>query len=568
MTLKTYSNKNQTLGMLTFTIRQNLGLIILSVVAVLLVCPGYVTIRISDFTSYDNIIFKDNTILTLFSILMTIASSIGVFVYNIINFNYLYSKKASDVFHAVPLTRFELLLSRATASLISIIIPIAVGYLSMLLVALFTPLVIVDIKILFIGLLFNLLTLLISWSVTLFFIVCAGSVFDFILSFGIINVGAIIFPAIISFIADEFLYGFSSNIEDLMKYPSPFAFAGFSFNDFWLRVEEDSKLFTANEWIMIIVSIIIIAVFTAAAMLLYKRRNTERAENAYAFKFIYIATNIILSLEVGFGVGMLFSEGEFSPVFYIFAVFGALICAVAFGALTKRGFKGFKRSLVIGGSAAVAIIILIIGFAIDIFGFENNIPKAKDIISVKTDIQGFTPTLNDDFETVLSLHKAITDKKTSFYEGESLRVILEYNLKGGKTLKRRYYNLPVDTYKDKALKVIKRNETEDTITLINAQRPKYIHLSGELFDNSGYFSISVPREEFLKLLSVYERDNDKISSEIFINNRNFWADWGNGTEDGTFNFCVEDSYKDFINSLNELIDKYSTEENIQLYGKD
>lgn len=568
MTLKTYSNKKQTLGMLTFSVRQNLGLIILSVVAVLLVCPGYVTIRISDFTSYDNKIFTDNTILSLFSVLMTIASSIGVFVYNIINFNYLYSKKASDVFHAVPLTRFELLLSRATASLISIIIPIAVGYLSMLLVALFTPLVIVDIKILFIGLLFNLLTLLISWSVTLFFIVCAGSVFDFILSFGIINVGAIIFPAIISFIADEFLYGFSSNIEDLMKYTSPFAFAGFSFNDFWLRVEEGSKLFTANEWIMIIVSIIIIAVFTAAAMLLYKRRNTERAENAYAFKFIYIATNIILSLEVGFGVGMLFSEGEFSPVFYIFAVFGALICAVAFGALSERGFKDFKKSLIVGTAAAGALILITIGFIIDITGYENNIPKSEDIISIETDIEGFTPTLNDDFETVLSLHKAITDKKTSFYEGESLRVILEYNLKGGKTLKRRYYNLPVDTYKDKALKVIKRNETEDTITLINAQRPKYIHLSGELSDNSGYFSISVPREEFLKLLSVYERDNDKISSEIFINNRNFWADWGYGTEDGTFNFCVEDSYKDFINSLNELIDKYSTEENIQLYGKD
>jgi len=260
MMLKTSSNKNPALGLFLFTVKQNIGIIILTVICMLLVCPGFLLIQIKEtLDSIGNNAYEFNEVLAGFTACCTIAGALGVIVYNIINFMYLYSKKSSDVFHAIPLTRTQLLLSRGFAGIVSTLIPTAVGYISIICLTLIYPRIIADLEILAVGFFYNILIMFIAWSISLLFIICAGTAFDFILSFGIVNGALLLLPVIISVIADELLYGYASrNLSSILKWFSPIYFSVFSMEDFISRALSHKigaihryPIFNSNEWIML-----------------------------------------------------------------------------------------------------------------------------------------------------------------------------------------------------------------------------------------------------------------------------------------------------------------------------
>lgn len=588
MMLKTSSNnKNSALGLLLFTIRQNIGLIILTTIALLTVCPGYTLIRLGEI--HENLskpTYCGNEFLIIFCVVLTIASAIGIVVYNILNLNYLYSKKASDVFHALPLNRTGLLLSRCLASIASILIPLLIGYISVLLICVLTPWLIVELKILAIGFLYNILIMLVAWSISLIFIVCSGTILDFIISCSIINGGLLILPAIFDTLANEFLLGFSGTSQAAVKTMSPIYFCGFSFADFVERAFthepgklsiEKAPLFTGNEWVMLIVSVILIALLTAASLFLYNRRNAERAENAYAFKFIYVISNFILSFIVGFGVGVIFAESEFNPIFYIFGIIGALLASVSYGAITDRGFKYFKKSLIIGAVSAFALITTCFLFVIDITGFEKNVPKSDEILSIEAETAGFTTLCNYDFDTVLNVHKKITknldDLKTNNYfeqDGETVTSFyVKYHLKNGSTVERQYWGLPVSIYGEELVEICKHEDVNTIKTQVNAERPKLVFFDGYSNLTETYINLAVPREEFIELLEIYDAENDNMTTEIFKENYNFTSNW-DGNNDNYFSFCAEKGYTKFLAKVEELTEKYSisSEEEQELYYKD
>jgi len=581
MMSKTFSNKNSTLGLFLFTLRQNLGLIILSVIGMLLVCPGYVLIELNEY--YDRLskeFYELNNVLLTFGIAACIVGAIGVVVYNIINFMYLYSKKSSDVFHAVPLTRTELLLSRSLAGLVSTLIPLIIGYISLALIAVFTPWIIADLEILAILFMYNIFIMLIAFSLSLVFLVCAGSVFDFALSIGIINIGLLLLPHIISVFAEEFLFGYTySVVENIMKCFSPIYYYIFTVADFTNRASTYERgysltrppLFNSNEITAIIVTVVLVALFIGAAILLYKRRNAEKAGTAYAFKFIYVISNLLLSFEVGFGVGVIFSDLNLaSPAFWIFTVAGALIASVAFGAISERGFKEYKKSLIVGGVSAAAVLLLTTCYALDITGFETRIPQNDKILTVEANIQGFTVELTgDDVKYVTNLHKKITEEydiahhemqqKDKDYHISHANLI--YKMKNGTTIKRSYYSFPTEYFAEDMLKVCKFEDVDSVITQVKAEKPKTAQLSGHIGEGA-YFEYSITRDDFINLLEVYNRANDKMDKSIFTRNSNLYIGWesefygGSDHIDGYFDFCVGDNYTEFFEVIEEIMEKY------------
>ncbi len=580
MTLKTFSNKNSTLGLFLFTLRQNLGLIILSVIGMLLVCPGYILMQLNKY--YDRLnqdFYELNNILLAFGVAACIVGAIGVVVYNIINFMYLYSKKSSDVFHAVPLTRTELLLSRSLAGLVSTLIPLIVGYISLSLIAVFTSWIIADLEILAILFMYNIFIMLIAFSLSLIFLVCAGSVFDFALSIGIINIGLLLLPHIISVFAEEFLFGYTySVVENIMKCFSPIYYYVFAVADFTNRASTYERgysltrppLFNSNEITAIIVTVVLVAIFVTAAILLYKRRNAEKAGNAYAFKFIYVISNLLLSFEVGFGVGMIFSDMNlWSPAFWIFTVAGAFIASVAFGAISERGFKGYKKSLIVGGASAAAVLLLTVCYAVDITGFETRVPQNDKILTVEANIQGFTVELTgDDVKYVTDFHKKITEEydiahhemqeKDNDYQTSHANLI--YKMKNGTTINRSYYSFPTEYFAEDMLKVCKFEDVESVITQVKAEKPKTALLSGHI-DDGAYFEYSITRDDFINLLEVYDRANDKMDKTIFSRNTNLYVSWesefyGGSNHPDVFDFCVGDNYTEFFEAIEEIEKKY------------
>ena len=112
MTLKTSSRKiNPFWNMIGFTLRKNIGIIIVLCIAALLYCPGSYIINYEDLlVSVQN--NRNNYLLENFGVAVTVFSTIIAVFFNMLNFSFLYKKNSSDVFHAFPLTRSELLLSR------------------------------------------------------------------------------------------------------------------------------------------------------------------------------------------------------------------------------------------------------------------------------------------------------------------------------------------------------------------------------------------------------------------------------------------------------------------------
>ena len=585
MTSKIFSNKqNSALGLFLFTIRQNIGLIILTVIGTLLLCPGYLLIEVNEYHDRMSKAFYElNSVISFFGVAACVVGAIGVVVYNIINFSYLYSKKSSDVFHALPLTRTQLLLARSFAGFVSVMIPLIIGYIALVSVVLFTPWIIADLEILAVLFMYNIFVMLFAWSMSLLFMICAGTVFDFALSIGIINVGLLMLPHILSVFAQEFLFGYGYSVPDnLLKCSSPIYYYVFTIADFMNRESKyqigyaykKPPLFNSNEVIAIIVTLVLLAVLLTASILLYKRRNAEKAGNAYAFKFVYILSNLLLSFEVGFGIGVIFSDLVLSsPIFWIFSIVGALMASVAFGAISERGFKTYKKSLVVGGASAALILIFTVCFAVDIIGYENRVPNSDKVLSVKADVQGFTIELaGKDVSYVTDLHEKIIKEYDTAYqkmEEKSLEygyniyyANLEYTLKNGTTIKRHYNAIPAEHFADEMLKVCRFEDVSSLINDIKVEKPKTVQFHGTDKNTEKYFDYVINYEDFISLLEAYDKSNDKMEKSIFSNNSNFYANWDADYYDGTpysegyYDFCVGDNYTEFFEAFENIKAKY------------
>lgn len=576
MTSKIFSNKqNSALGLFLFTVKQNIGLIILTVIGTLLLCPGYLLIEVNQYHDrMSKAFYEFNGIIIGFGVAACVVGAIGVVVYNIINFSYLYSKKSSDVFHALPLTRTQLLLARSLAGFVSVMIPVLIGYIAVLSVVLFTPWIIADLEILAVLFMYNMFVMLIAWSMSLLFMVCAGAVFDFVLSIGIVNIGLLIFPHILSVFAEAFLFGYGYSVSDkLLKCSSPIYYYAYTIGDFMNRAYEyqignlnkKPPLFNSNEVIAIIVTILLLAVFMISTILLYKRRNAEKAGNAYAFKFIYIISNLLLSFEVGFGVGVIFSDLNLSsPIFWIFSVIGALIAAVAFGAITERGFKNYKKSLIVGGVSAAVILILTVCFAVDITGYENRVPESDKVLSLKVNIAGYTVELTDkEIEYATSYHKKLIKEYDAVVnaieedEYDTSYTEFVYTLKNGTTITRNYYSIPAEYFADDMLKICKFEDVASLITQIKAEKPKNVQFNGVDAETDEYFDFIITNEDFIKLLEAYDKSNDKMDKTIFTTNSNFYASWDSEFyRNGYYDFCVGDNYTEFFEAFENIKANY------------
>ena len=135
---------------------------------------------------------------------------------------------------------------------------------------------------------------------------------------------------------------------------------------------------------------------------------------------------------------------ELSPIGIIFFIVGAIITTVVYGAVTNRGFKRFKKSIVLGVASALVYGVIAIIVASGAFGFEKRIPEKKAISSVVVDFDDAFINFND-ADKALKLHKAIIEKKADdeyldTVDTPHTYVRINYNLdKDGKDVLMREY---------------------------------------------------------------------------------------------------------------------------------
>ena len=516
MTLKTSSRKiNPFWNMIGFTIRKNLGIIVVLCIASLLYYPGTFIVN------YDDIIttalnHRNNYLLENFGNAVTVLAAIIAVLFNMLNFDFLYKKSSSDVFHAFPLTRSELLMSRLLSGIASTLIPVLLCYTSFGILLAFNSWM-GSFLILLYYLLHTVIIMLVCSSFSMIFVISAGSAFDLTLSLVGANLALIATGWIFESILSETLVGFYGYyVSDIIYNLSPPYFCSVGLG---LANDIIKNGINAQSIEFFVRSVIYIIGFTAAALLLYNRRKAEKGGTAYAYKFMYLGCSLLAGICGGFLLGMMFIGDVTNLSFWFFAAIGCLLTAVIYGTITNRGFKGVVRSVVMGALSAVVLISVAVSGITGGFGYTNRIPNPDKIITAS--VGAFDEQISfEDPQLILDLHKAILDTNATDCEydyskpyGGVEEVSFHYELKNGKTMSRSF-TIDRSKVSDELLKIYQSNERLDMIyehiDLTNAEE-----FNIYFYDNNAYHDVNISKavaDEFIKL---YWQDVMQADESIF-----------------------------------------------------
>lgn len=202
----------------------------------------------------------------------------------------------------------------------------------------------------------------------------------------------------------------------------------------------------------------VLAVYTAAALallalgwLLYRRRPSEAAGDAIAFRWLRPVVRWSVGLCGGLGLGLFLSTvvlggfGSGIVKLILCQIFMGLLCFFAVQMLLQKTFRVFRRSWKEAAALVLALSALTLAIRADIFGVQRRVPDPARVDSVSLRITyydgGYCST--DDpaiIETAAALHRAILAQGDSAPENGDgwMEIRLFYDLKNGDSLRRDY----------------------------------------------------------------------------------------------------------------------------------
>ncbi len=558
MMLKTSSrNLNPAFGMYKSTLRKYAGISVLMCIGVLLYCPGYfVANPIIDEYSI-GFVNRAQTFMSL----LAIFSCAAVMLLNLIGFLFLYSKRSSDVFHSLPLTRSELLLSRILAGLTLSLIPLIVGYISLSVLNCFSvePISFIIILKYFSA---TVCFMLVCSAISAFFAICAGSAFDLAVSFISANVGLVLTALIVMNILGDFLIGYSfGNEETILNWLSPYVY----FVDYLIDLEIATTAETVSFYVYCAV---LLAAFGISTVVLYNRRKAERGGQAYAFKFMYFACSFLLAVCGSYGLGIIFGEGTVNTVFWIFAVAGGILASIIYGVISKRGFKNIKSAIITGAVATATIAAITLISITGGFGYKNRVPDTVDVASVCVELNS-CEIIFKDADMPVDIHSEILDGK--LYERRNgayvntVRIDFDYAFNNGKTVKRTFFVNTEDKAGQQIVEQLYRCDEryETFLEVVRSSKDNVVSVYGDKIDDS----CTVTKAEVESIIAIYREeliDAEKTAAPIY--------DYGSDCEYYNFglsdfmnwDYCDIDIYvneKDFPKTI-EYINSLKLEERV------
>ena len=561
MMLRTSSNKlNPTGKLIGFSVRKNIGLTILASIAMLIICPGLVLTRIFDFVENNARAYDFSNVAESMILWITAAASIGVVLLNILNFSYLFSKKSSDVFHSVPLKRGELLFARCFSGIINVIVPVLLGYLSMIGIILFMPVVDGEILPLVIGFAYTLLAMLFCSAFSMIFIVCAGTAFDWAVSFFGINIGSMLVGSILLDYCYDNLRGYyPTSTTDLFRYISPPYFLFEGITKYTYQDSLNEMLDTISIIIHFAVCLALTVIFYLISLFLYRKRPAEKGGDSFAFRFIYVICSLLVGFCCGYALALIFDADENSILFYAIAGIGAILSCVIYGVITDRGFKKVKSYILTGVISFIILAATFLSISFDVFGFSKRIPEAEKIEYVSIGIDS-TDVVYDDPTLALDIHKTVYDME--FSEGWDNSVLLTYKLKNGLTMTRKFW------YESEKIEdlLMRYAKSEERIQNIEYQiESAYEHFDVDFnFKQNGktvYAYMKIDKEQMQQIFELYKKE--LVNANTYSANRDYDTNFsyniieGRHTNYEFFGLNISEDFPETRKLLDELFEEYS-----------
>ena len=312
---------------------------------------------------------------------------IAAFLCAVTGFEYLCARQKVDFYHSLALPRKELFLVQFTGGFLAGAIPYVVNAIIMLLIALGYGMVTgqtASILIMHLG--WNLLFFLAVYSVTVLAMILVGRVLIGILLSILMLVYGPLVVAVYDVLMDlSFVTWVSgSRLDELAMRTSPLALA--------VRVLRSTDAgIAAQDWGPM-------AVFAAAAImvavLIYRRRPSEAAGNAYIHPWLYGIIKCVVAIPGALGFGFIFSlfgnaDGKIWLV--VGSLLGAVLAILVMEVLQNVDITGVWKNwlsslIVLGGVALILAVTLA-----DPFGYDRHMParsRVKAMAIYSDDILG------------------------------------------------------------------------------------------------------------------------------------------------------------------------------------
>ena len=531
MTLKICSHKGSAVqSFLRFSLKKQTPFALLFLVATLLICPAMLLREIfNGFSSLGYIHRNDmDGYFAGYTTGIFLVSVLLLLVLLLVNFGFLFSKKAGDIYHALPLTRNQLVFTRGIAALAGALFNMTVGFLALCIVNFLPVMESVSLSLVLSTYFMSLLFIILLWAFSLVFVVCSGGYFDFIIALFAVNCGLPAIVAIFTNLFENSAEGLYSSYDSLI-YTTPFAYTTYKLAAHADRYGEANVL---NIDRFTVLSFILCVLFTALLIYivsrLFKIRKSDTAGEAYSFKFMPHIIGFIISAVGGYIIGLVTTFNSFESLdFWLFFIVGALVCSVAFGAIATRGFKTVKPSFIRGSAAIAVMLAAAILVSHGAKASANYIPKEDDIARIElNDYEGIV--FEDNFSVITEMHAQIAENINNDYHdnaqkepeiiGNIDRFTLKYILKNGRAVERNYFyhHICRDNLYDDMLAIMQTEEFMSKYYNAAVSEKGYITLTSYEYKGNGVQSLAIinmaEAKEFVK---IYQREMADADLGIF-----------------------------------------------------
>lgn len=476
-------------------------------------------------TSYaESIAGFRNAGLTFYSILFPLITTLTLN-------RYLFGTGSVNVTHSLPLTRGRLWFSNFLCGLLMMWVPTAITYA---LIAVIEPDHIAGLETSF----FKLI-LCQAFYLTLFNLaaILTGNIVMHIITSAFLTLLPL--ATVLAFLAtlEMMIYGFQMDWflnRQIFGFVPPMAMTA-----------NDSYNFAGESfgwWYYVLVAAFAIALYAAGAYL-YSRRKLERAGDSFVFKPFQLFFVSCAAIAGGGVLGTLFWSlwGGTFPWNLGLPLGAAIAFAIAKMSAAKT-LRIFNKGSLCHLAISFALLLIVLGaFEFDLFGMERHVPDADEIVSADVSF-GVLPTGLDlskpvtitdpeAIDAVREIHELAVNSDVSLrpdyfqsdyvdrYENRSVRIIIDYALKNGRTFRRAWTaTMPMFADSDAFRRVIDGEEFQAAMNIENAVKDK--HISGihlELFHSRYYegyygniYGISLNSVEYAPFLRALQADRDKV----------------------------------------------------------
>ena len=362
-------------------------------------------------------------------------------------FGDLFQTRMAGALHAMPLRREGWFFTHFAAGMLFCIIPNCVG-------ALLASMYLQEYCYLaFVWLAVMILQYLFFFGTGVFCMLCAGNRLGAIAFFGLFHFLAVLVAFLIHTFYFPLLHGMELNFENACSYSPVIRFSLSHYFEIYYDNMESRAVFGGflwKDWRYLFVSTGIGILLAAAALLLYRKRQLERAGDFIAVKPAAPVFLLLYTLCAGAALYFI-ADAIGSDLEYIFLIVGFAIGFFTGWMLLEKKVNIFSVKRFLGFGAVSLLFFLTIALTwLDPLGITRYVPETQQIQHVEIspyasyyymENESLLLSAPEDIDVIRDIHKSLADNRTDTDRGLCLR--LRYTLRGGVTVNRKYY-IPAD----------------------------------------------------------------------------------------------------------------------------